>query len=109
RYQAQLAEGASLVPFASAILDLNDARLGMETLDAAKAATTLDALARQIEATRKAVEADLKPSKLAAFRAQEATDDLKRTLDGWYQFYSGYDPMFTWWAAAPHKKTAQAL
>jgi hypothetical protein len=110
RYEGWLADAAPLVPFAPAILGLNDARLGMETLDPAKAAAALDALARQVESTRKAAEAAAsKPAKLAAFRAQEATDDLKRVLEAWYQFYAGYDPLFSWWAAAPYKKTAAAL
>src|SRR6185436_20670016 len=44
-----------------------------------------------------------------AFRAQEATDGLKKVLESWHQFYAGYDPLFTWWVAAPYKKVAQAL
>jgi hypothetical protein len=110
REQAFLSEGAALLPFAPAILALNDARLAMETLDPARAATALDALARQVEAQRKEVEgAAAKPAKAAAFRAQEAIDDLKRVLESWYLFYAGYDPLFTWWAAAPQKKTVAAL
>jgi len=134
RYEGQLVEAAPLVPFASVILGLNDARLAMETLDAGRAASTLDSLAREVEATRRAVEAGLKPNpdkargldvqasdasesptapikatRLVAFRAQEAADDLKKVLDSWYQFYAGYDPLFTWWVAAPDKRATQAL
>jgi hypothetical protein len=110
RYQGWLQETAPLLPFAPTILGLNDARLGMETLDPARAATALDALARQVEAKRKEVDAaSAKPAKLAAFRAQEGLDELKRVLESWYQFYAGYDPLFTWWAAAPQKKAASAL
>jgi prolyl oligopeptidase len=110
RYEGWLAEAAPLLPFAPVILGLNDARLGMETLDASKAASVLDALAQQVEASRKEVEAAAsQPDKPAAFRAQEAADGLKRVLESWYQFYAGYDPLFTWWAAAPYKKTVAAL
>jgi uncharacterized protein (DUF885 family) len=108
RHEGVLAETAPLLPFASVILDLNDARLGMDTLDPAKAASMLAALAQQVEATGKAVEAG-QATPLVAFRAQEATEDLKRVLESWYQFYAGYDPVFTWWAAAPYKKTTRAL
>src|SRR5262245_44283571 len=61
RYEAGLAEVGPLVPFAPAILALNDSRLAMETLDPATAATALDSLAAQIESTRKGVEAGLGP------------------------------------------------
>ena len=108
RHEGVLAETAPLLPFASVILDLNDARLGMDTLDPAKAASMLAALAEQVEATGKAVEAG-QATPLVAFRAQEATGDLKKVLESWYQFYAGYDPVFTWWAAAPYKKTTRAL
>jgi hypothetical protein len=108
RNERLLAETAPLVPFASVILDLNDARLGMATLEPAKAASMLAGLAQQVENTGKAVEAG-QATPLVAFRAQEATDDLKKVLESWYQFYAGYDPMFTWWAAATYKKTAHAL
>jgi uncharacterized protein (DUF885 family) len=107
RQERQLAEAASLVPFASTIIGQNDARLRMETLDAVKAASTLDALVKEIEGARKAAAADT--PKLAAFRAQERLQELKRILESWHGYFSGYDPLFTWWAAAPYKKAVKEL
>jgi hypothetical protein len=130
RAERVLSEAAPLVPFASAILDLNDARLAMDTLDPGRAASRLAVLAEQVEATGKALEAGLprpregamangsapndspaplRASPRIAFRAQEATDDLRKVLASWYEFYAGYDPMFTWWASAPYKKGIEAL
>jgi uncharacterized protein DUF885 len=110
RAERVLGEGAPLTPFAATILELEDARLGMETLDPATAASRLAALAEQVEATGKAIEAA--PAQAAprvVFRAQEATEDLGKVLESWYEFYAGYDPMFTWWASAPYHKATSAL
>ena len=43
------------------------------------------------------------------FRAQENSTGLTTALRGWFGYYQGYDPMFTWWAKAPYKRAAQAL
>src|SRR5205814_481248 len=34
---------------------------------------------------------------------------LPATLRRWFDFYNGYDPLFTWWAEAPFKATDTAL
>lgn len=99
-------EANALLPFAGTITGLADARLGMESLDPQKAAATLEKLAADVDAARRA---PVTASKLVAFRAQEGLAGLKEALDGWSRYYSGYDPLFTWWTAAPHKKATQAL
>ncbi len=30
-------------------------------------------------------------------------------LDGWYQFYAGFDPEFSWWAEQPHGELKNEL
>jgi hypothetical protein len=110
REQQWRAEARPLLPFAEPLIALNDARLRMEKLDPAKAAGTLDKLAADVDATRRALESGAqKPSRVIAFRAQEELADLKRAFDAWYGFYSGYDPSFTWWNAASQKKLVRAL
>jgi uncharacterized protein (DUF885 family) len=44
-----------------------------------------------------------------AFRAQEMLNGLTRALEAWSEYHSGYDPLFTWWTAAPLKKALIAL
>jgi hypothetical protein len=110
RAKAGQEEVAPLLPFAPALVGLNDARLRMEPMESASAAVALDGLARQVEEMRKGVEAAAgKTARLTALRAQEAVTELKDVLKAWYEFYAGYDPVFTWWAAAPYKKTTEAL
>jgi uncharacterized protein (DUF885 family) len=118
REEQRLKEMAPLVPFAGTIFDLEEARRRMETPDAEALAATLARLADEVEKTRKAVEAGLKPepsegaikaSKIVAYRAAELSENLRRTLEQWFGFYKGYDPVFTWWNSAPHKKADDAL
>ena len=116
--EKQQAEIAPLIPFAKTIVDLEEARRRMDPIDSAKAATTLNALKKQVEDTRRQVEAGLrggegaeaiKPKKTVAFRAVNAINSLRGNLRNWYNFYNGYDPVFTWWAEQPEKELDDAM
>src|SRR5687767_5775110 len=98
--EKQLADMKPLIPFASAIVSLEEARRRMEPIDSAKTAATLNELKRQIEETRRAVEAGLRPErggevrsetlqpirvkKTIAFRAVGALNNLRNNLRNWY-------------------------
>jgi uncharacterized protein (DUF885 family) len=123
--EKQLAEMKPLIPFASAIVSLEEARRRMEPIDSAKTAATLNELKRQIEETRRAVEMGLRPErggearsetlepirvkKTIAFRAIGALNNLRNNLRNWYGFYNGYDPMFTWWNEQPYRALDETL
>src|SRR5687767_11660612 len=122
--EKQLADMKPLIPFASAIVSLEEARRRMEPMDSAKTAATLNELKRQIEATRRAVEAGLRPErggepraetepikvkKTVAFRAVGALNNLRNNLRNWYAFYNGYDPIFTWWNEQPYRALDETL
>ncbi len=110
REEGWLRETSALLPFAEDALALNDARLRMETMDAAKAGAALDSLADRIDAARKEHEGRVDTiARLTAFRAQEQLGALGEALRSWYEFYSGYDPLFTWWCQAPYKEVTRAL
>ncbi len=34
---------------------------------------------------------------------------LRNGLKEWFDFYNGYDPLFTWWAAESYKDTDRAF
>jgi hypothetical protein len=100
----QLTEIQPLLPFAKTIIDLEETRRRMEPIDSAKTAVTLTNLKKQIDETRRGVEAGLrggesatKVKKTVAFRAVGALNGLRGNLRSWYTFYNGYDPVFTWW------------
>jgi uncharacterized protein (DUF885 family) len=130
REQSVLTETAALVPFLEPIFDLHEARRRHEPADARQAAITLNALVDRIEETRKAVEAGvsdkgipttastsatapskapIKTTKIVAFRASEITTSARRTLEDWYKYRAGYDPLFSWWAADPFARADKAL
>ena len=111
RSEAQLAEMASLMPFARKISDLEDTRRKLEFADPAKAAALLDDLAKQVIATQRSFDGAnaVKPKRTVANRAARTVDGLRRTLRGWYTFYNAYDPVFTWWNEAPYKAVDDAL
>src|SRR5204862_5667881 len=111
----RLAETQPLVPFAGIIADFEDARRQMQTIDSAKTAATLTNLRKQIDDTRRAVEAGLRTTrenlgngvstgsgsdrvsdriepirakKTVAFRAVGAITNLRSTMRNWYTFYN---------------------
>ena len=121
----QLAEIQALVPIMKSIIELEETRRRMEPIDSAKTAAALTSLKKQIDETRRAVEAGLRPErgtatppegaevikakKTVAFRAVGAVNGLRNTLRNWYTFYNGYDPVFTWWNDEPYKSLDEAI
>jgi uncharacterized protein (DUF885 family) len=107
--EKQQAEIQPLIPFGKTIVEMEEARRGMTSMtsaDSAKSATTLNGLKKQLDETRRRVEAGLRPGenpdairvkKTVAFRGVNAINALRGNLRNWYTFYNGYDPVFTWW------------
>lgn len=111
-----------VVPFAAAIVDLEESRRRMDPLDAELTAHTLSKLKKQIDLSSRILDAALssggskseganssKPSKVTAGRAAAALENLRSTLKDWNTFYEDYDPLFTWWNAEPYKQVDKAL
>ena len=111
RFDAQLAEMASLIPFSRSISDMEDTRRTLKDLDPAKAAATLNDLAKTIAVVQKSFDGGsaTKPKRTVANRAARTVGELRNTLKRWFTFYNGYDPMFTWWCASPYKAADDAL
>ncbi|HZW31580.1 MAG TPA: DUF885 family protein, partial [Isosphaeraceae bacterium] len=109
----QRAETNPLVPFARTILELDEARRALEPRDWSKVAGDLTRLTKEITEARRALEREVRgksgPKRTTANRALTAVEGLRGTLRGWFGFYDGYDPLFTWWMQEPYKATDQAL
>lgn len=97
-------EVCPLLPFAPAIIELAEARQKVEPLDPAKAAETLAAIAKACDLAE-----DMEAKATVANRAIRETEALAEALNEWYEFYTGYDPLFTWWTAEPYKAAEKAL
>ncbi|HEY1948184.1 MAG TPA: DUF885 family protein [Bryobacteraceae bacterium] len=106
------------LPFESIILSLEFNRQEMQPLQPRDAAQKLAQLTRDITGVQKQLEEQLKKPvnvaagqqrKIAGGRALLGLNSLRNTLRTWFTFYNGYDPMFTWWAAADYGKADAAL
>jgi uncharacterized protein (DUF885 family) len=118
REQQWVDETVALLPFAKAITDLLEARARLETMQPEKAAATLDQINNAIEASIKQIDSvkaaeavgDVeRDRKINAYRAAEILASYKTSLQEWSRYYSGYDPMFTWWTANPYAKVDKTL
>ncbi len=120
---ARFSEMEPLVPFAKTIIELEEARRRMDKLDAEKTARLLTDLNKQILDTRKSFESPAKPEtknpennpqpskikKTVANRAFTMLGLWRNTLKNWFNFYNGYDPLFTWWVGEPYKQFDKSL
>jgi hypothetical protein len=118
RRAAEMTEIAHLVPFASTVFELEENRRRVDVVDAIKAAGRVDALRKDVEKRKAAVEkagksteaaAKLGLTKWNAGRSAEAATALRSSLKTWHGFYTAYDPEFTWWLAEPYKQADAAL
>jgi len=106
----RLTEMAGLLPFAPAILTLDDNLRKFDFVDAPAAAATLTGIADEIEKlTGQVNTGKLTAPATVAMRASRTAEALRDTLERWYKFHDGYDPAFTWWNAAPWKRVDAAL
>ncbi len=104
------AEGETWVPFAAKLWELREALRRMETIDAERTAKLLNDVRFEIEDAEKKLEPQTPTVKRAvANRALGTIKSLRDELKEWFEFYNGYDPMFTWWCADPYQKIDHAL
>jgi len=133
RAAKQRTETAPLLPFADRLLALQDARRNLENVNHAALARALADVAKQVDSLRTLFEpapprstttspgdstlrarpvahvAAPRVSRTVANRAADDIDRIRRTVAGWYRFYDGYDPLFTWWARDPYRKLDSSL
>ena len=112
------ADTAPYVPFAPAILRLEEERRKFQPVQSQEAAAALSSLPKRIEDARRTIEAKLRADttpeekrnrKIAANRTLLKLNALRNTLRAWFSFYDGYDPVFTWWNAEAYRTADQAI
>lgn len=103
------AKTAPLMPFARIIVRLEEDRQRMKPIDGRKAAEDVEAVAKAVETIRAKVDKGMAVERTTAFRAAKTIDQLRRRFDHWFEFYKGYDPLFTWWVEEPFKKADRAI
>ena len=103
----ELARIAPAITFAPKLVALIEARIRVDDVNSREAARTLTDVKNQLTATMAA--APVKVNRATATRAADATDTLRTAVTEWFNFYNGYDPMFTWWMGMPYKQADKAL
>ncbi|HET9368864.1 MAG TPA: DUF885 family protein, partial [Vicinamibacterales bacterium] len=105
-----------LLPFAAPLVDTIEARIWIKDMDAQAAAGVLTRATESITATRARIQAGLDgganaltASTAQAEQAAVAVEGLTRELEEWFNFYNGYDPLFTWWMGLPWQHAQAAL
>ena len=112
--QQRFSEIQPLLPFATSIVNLKEARQRVDPLDPKQAATTLVQITKQLDEVSKWVRSSAKPEDLKLSptmgrRAVQTIAQLRSYLEQWNRFYTGYDPLFSWWVAEPYKKLDKNL
>ena len=111
-----LARHLYIMPFAPELVSLLEERLQLHDVNSERAAGMLTEVVRSARNIAERFRAGLRgdstgerATPLAARRAASAIDALRRNLTDWYNFYNGYDPVFTWWMGLPFKHADSAL
>jgi Bacterial protein of unknown function (DUF885) len=127
REDKQMQEMAPLMPFGDRLLALHEARRDLNSMNGQQAARTLSEITKQIDSLRALLEpapggaarvggdssraraSAPKVSRTVGNRTADQLDQIRNVVSQWYRFYSGYDPVFTWWAANPYQKLDEAM
>lgn len=128
--QEQLASSAPLLAHLPKIVSLEEDRRKMAGIEPAKAAAELNQLSKEIKERHDSVvrfvegkpqakepedlrkffdEKDPRKKRTFAYRAANIGNQLAKHLEDWYEFYHGYDPLFTWWCEAPYREVKERL
>lgn len=90
------------IPFADSIYAIEKARRRGAVLDAQKLANDLNTLTKTIKQLQTKFDKETAISFELGKRAEGAIDGLREALKSTFDFYNGYDPMFTWWVPQPY-------
>jgi uncharacterized protein (DUF885 family) len=96
-----LAQALVVAPFASKLVQLVEARIRVEDMNAQRAAGTVTDVTKEL--ARLAAEPPRVNREQATLGAN-AVDQLRAITAEWFTFYNGYDPLFTWWVEMPYRK-----
>jgi uncharacterized protein (DUF885 family) len=95
--------------FADKIYTIEKARQRGTQPDVQKLAGDIDALTKEIIQATKNAEKEIALTNSQYGRAISTVKGLRNAMKSVYDFYDGYDPLFTWWIPEPYKKLDTAL
>jgi uncharacterized protein (DUF885 family) len=113
REERQAREIAPLLPFAGAIIALQEDRQKLRFIGADEAVRSVQAIAQQVDVQGEVLDARLgrgeRIAPLTGVRAAQQLAALRGALEAWFGFYNGYDPAFTARVPAAYKALTQGL
>ncbi|MES2646183.1 MAG: DUF885 family protein [Bacteroidota bacterium] len=101
---------SKLIPFSSRIYELQVPRRRGDVVDGEKFAKTLNEINKEIKKRIGDAKKDSISMEMELARAASAAiKDLQSSLKNVFDFYNGYDPMFTWWVPKTYAETDSIL
>jgi uncharacterized protein (DUF885 family) len=97
------------IPFADKIYALEKQRRRGDTIEGQKVAAGLNGVLKEVNAASESLKKVDNIDMPLATRAEDAIKGMGERLKGVYDFYNGYDPMFTWWVPKPYQALDSAL
>jgi uncharacterized protein (DUF885 family) len=100
---AVIATLTPVVPFAAELIEIYEARVRVDNMDAQAAAGRITKVHKDIAALRAKIDAGtIRIAPDLARQAAAATDGLRTSMAEWFSFYNEFDPLFTWWMNLPY-------
>lgn len=97
------------IPFADKIFEYQKIRRKGGILDPKEVALTFHDMTSQIEELQNILKDNQDFTIPSIYTAEIIIEDIRKALKSVYEFYNGYDPLFTWWVPVPYKNLDNAL
>ncbi|PUZ25373.1 DUF885 domain-containing protein [Chitinophaga parva] len=108
--QQEIHSVAAWFPFADTIYQAERSRRRGTRPDAQAMALDFSRITRSIDTLKARLDSSRQTFTPAQLRRSQAiTGGLQDALKSVYEFYNGYDPLFSWWIPEPYKKLTASL
>ncbi len=97
------------LPFADSILEFEKRRRRGGAVDAKEVATTFEKASAQVDQEIKKLEGVKSIPSADVEYLENIIASLKLRLESSFDFYNGYEPMFTWWVPKSHDRLQEKL
>lgn len=91
-------------PFAERIYDIERARRRGAAPDAEKLAAEMNSIAKELAQSKTVLEKEKDMPLGLSRRAAATAKGLQAALKSSFDFYNGYDPLYSWWVPMPYKR-----
>ncbi|WP_313190550.1 DUF885 family protein [Sphingobacterium sp.] len=97
------------LPFADSILEFEKKRRRGGAVDAKEVATAFEKASAQVDQELKKLEGMKAISSADVEYLESILESLKLRLESSFDFYNGYEPMFSWWVPKSHDRLQEKL